>query len=116
MKRLKAPPPGVAGERGTQVTALNVLPARRLASVGDPPPAPAPVLATTNAADSAVVIWTTQVVMSAGFDDVSILVILMRLEGDLGMSGLRLFQFRGTEISFFLRRTRSLPLFGECYP
>jgi hypothetical protein len=70
MKRLKAPPPRVAAERGTQVTALKVFPA----SVGGPLSAPAAV-PVSNAVDSIVTTKSAQAITIAGFADLSIRVV-----------------------------------------
>jgi hypothetical protein len=70
MKRLKAPPPGVAAERGTQVTALKVFPA----SVSDPLSAPA-AMPVSNAVDSIVTTKSAQAITIAGFADLSIRVV-----------------------------------------
>jgi hypothetical protein len=71
MKRLNAPPPGVAAERGTQVTALKVFPA----SVGGPLSAPAAVPAVSNAVDVIVATKSVQAIAIAGFADLSIRVV-----------------------------------------
>src|SRR5271165_6751835 len=68
MKRLKAPPAELAADRGTQVTTLKVLPAKRSASFGGPPAALVLEPAEPNAAAST----TAQIPTLAGFDRVSI--------------------------------------------
>jgi hypothetical protein len=70
MKRLKAPLPRVAAERGTQVTALKVLPA----SISGPLSAPAAV-PVSNAVDSIVTAKSAQPITIAGFADLSIRVV-----------------------------------------
>src|SRR5580704_5637736 len=70
MKRLKAPPPGVAPERGTKVTALKVFPA----SVS-PPSAPAALPAASNAVDSSAATKTARAITIASFADLSIRVV-----------------------------------------
>jgi hypothetical protein len=64
MKWLKAPPPRVAAERGTQVTALKVFPA----SVSGPLSAPAAV-PVSNAVDSIIATKSAQAITIAGFAD-----------------------------------------------
>ena len=77
MNRLKAPPPDATAGRGTQVTALNVLPARRLARICGPSAALASVPAMTNtmddndARDENNAIKTAQAPTMAGFHGVS---------------------------------------------
>ena|SRR6516164_6799401 len=72
MKRLKAPLPGATAERGTQITALKVLPARNPASARGPSPALAPAPAASSATDTNIPMKAAGAVTTAAFIDVSL--------------------------------------------